>query len=1628
MKITKIALAAIVLLQFTIGLSYAFVNPKAVETGEKDPVYDSLSSLTKGNLFVWELGTGDYLLEQKLVTDHPELAQFFADNSKNTWYVRFNKRTNKPHFLWGAGLKVLNKNANVSVEELDQIGRGLILKYNDLFPVKQDNLVLDKMTGRVAKNSNKHFIRYFIRHNGVDFQRAFIFFRISYGKVIQIGFTGLEEWQWLDTNPAIAKEKALNVSLTFAHLDRKHSMIKEPRLKIVTVSDNPFATAQEAEAKQDYKLVWELLYSFAGVEGTWLSWIDAHSGEVVLFADNTFYANKGKVAGGIFLNSPDTNLDTVPGQNCSGAKDMDPQVMVPFFDVTLRGLPVLNPISSIGGMYRFAGVGQAYSSLDGAYFDANDSWFPTDPDVYAYLNYELDLGTGGVDFVSSSIIQDPTTSAARNAYYHLNRARLLAIQWLENLEWLYTTVPVYVNFQNHCNATWSGAGYGTFYASSCLFAGICSGGNRWICHNSGESASIMMHEWGHGIDNNIGSGQGDISTSEGVGDVMSFFNSHEDCLAPGFLIWDQCCVKPPCTDGIVYAYMANAACRAKGALRSAESYEDQFATNPIATDADCTTDNVMTRCYTCDDWYCGPLSREGHCEGQVLPQAIWDLRKALQAEPQHLINGSWKYTEYLFYGTLAYGAEVYLSILPDNYYDGLLAIDDDDGDLTNGTPHGGLIHDNYGLHDLFVTTPVQTSPHCVASQEPVLTGTVVADLGVQLNWTPVSGADHYVLYWLYAGVNGPAYALYEGSATSFTYETTVAGTYYFAVQAIGADGCPSLMEGTVTKTVGNASVPDLAVSNVSLTDDSPNGNGDGYGDIGETVDFDLELTNQGQITASDINVELVAPSGAVIIIQKDSQYGDIAPGASGMNSTPFRAYLTRTLPCGGNVKFMLKITTAERYMEKQFEVYMGSMTNVYLSDFETALGPEWSLSNDGNSNAQFMRIPDITTSPWYAYPVSPTGALGWNNDPITANNDKVILNTSSFWSDFPKGYDVKMNFWHSYAVEKINDELTLEISTDNGTTWTDLGSKIVTGKYDTQDCLNSAECWSDDNTGNSCLSGAMTEVVVDMNEYLNGNPPRIMWHARSNATCDWWGCPLDDPSDGWMIDDVAFATCKVAENRPLIALYEVAIEDPDPEGNMNGALDQGETVAVILTLKNESLTLGLTNITGVITTDDPGVTILDGDGTFGDLDPNSTGDNAADPFAIKYVGPCKDYIKLLLKLDSDQGAIALEVNVTVGLKTIFEDDAEDGVKPNYTSSGGWIIYNGPYHTSGTKAWYVDNYNWGSEETLDLSVSIPSESAVVLSYNHTYAFEDFYDGVRLYLSDDQGSNWTDLGPYMLSGGYNDTWLYDGDPIWTNSPFIWGNGYPPPTPTWEEVTVDLSDWAGKDVILRWWEFSDANADSCVESGGGYGGVPCQPWPLPTWGDGMLIDDIKITAQTCIYCNFPEFTDTTSNFARYYIRKLQCAGVASGCNATQYCPANLVLRSQMAKFVLMAAQISPAASCTGVFTDVSSSNPFCTFIEKLAETGIASGCTATQYCPSNAVSRAQMAAFLIRAMGLPAASECTEMFTDVTSSNIFCTYIEELANQGVTSGCAPNLYCPNAPVKRDQMSIFLVKAFDL
>ena len=167
--------------------------------------------------------------------------------------------------------------------------------------------------------------------------------------------------------------------------------------------------------------------------------------------------------------------------------------------------------------------------------------------------------------------------------------------------------------------------------------------------------------------------------------------------------------------------------------------------------------------------------------------------------------------------------------------------------------------------------------------------------------------------------------------------------------------------------------------------------------------------------------------------------------------------------------------------------------------------------------------------------------------------------------------------------------------------------------------------------------------------------------------------------------------------------------------------------------------------------------------------------------------------------------------------------------------------------------------------------------------------------------------------------------------------------------------------------------------------------------------------------------------------FIESIFRSGITTGCGSGDYCRDNPVTRAQMAVFLLKGEHgslyVPPA--CSGVFTDVACPGPFTDWVERLAAEGITAGCgTGATYCPDDPVKRQQMAVFLLKTEHGPAYAPpaCVGAFTDVPCPSPFAAWVEQLAAEGITGGCGGGNFCPGSPNTRGQMAVFLTKTFNL
>jgi len=221
-----------------------------------------------------------------------------------------------------------------------------------------------------------------------------------------------------------------------------------------------------------------------------------------------------------------------------------------------------------------------------------------------------------------------------------------------------------------------------------------------------------------------------------------------------------------------------------------------------------------------------------------------------------------------------------------------------------------------------------------------------------------------------------------------------------------------------------------------------------------------------------------------------------------------------------------------------------------------------------------------------------------------------------------------------------------------------------------------------------------------------------------------------------------------------------------------------------------------------------------------------------------------------------------------------------------------------------------------------------------------------------------------------------------------------------------------------FVRQWYNSDGHRDIMLGTGYTHAGGS---WK--TGSDGRhyaAMVFVKICGATAQPISYGGFTDIVNSKFRDDIVWLAEAGITTGCAETRFCPDDLVPRDQMATF-LRRAEGLPAATHDW-FTD-DSTDPHQDNINRVADAGVTRGCDADRYCPKRLVTRGQMASFLARALGLPSTSR--DYFTD-DDGTAHEDAINRLAAAGITPGCATNRFCPRGNVTRAQMAAFLHRSY--
>ena len=157
----------------------------------------------------------------------------------------------------------------------------------------------------------------------------------------------------------------------------------------------------------------------------------------------------------------------------------------------------------------------------------------------------------------------------------------------------------------------------------------------------------------------------------------------------------------------------------------------------------------------------------------------------------------------------------------------------------------------------------------------------------------------------------------------------------------------------------------------------------------------------------------------------------------------------------------------------------------------------------------------------------------------------------------------------------------------------------------------------------------------------------------------------------------------------------------------------------------------------------------------------------------------------------------------------------------------------------------------------------------------------------------------------------------------------------------------------------------------------------------------------------------------------------GITAGCDTDSFCPQQDVTRQEFLTFLWQAAgSPKPTAFGSAIYGDVFEDSCANSAVGWAAEKGITVGCrpaigeTLAEFCPTNIVSRGQIATFLYRYVG--ATHEVADSgFKDVDDDAYYALPVAWMTLHKITTGCSADIFCPQRPATRADAATFIYRA---
>ncbi len=1109
--------------------------------------------------------------------------------------------------------------------------------------------------------------------SGIPVEGERYMFTIGHGNLMSFG---APRWSRIETSPIpdLDPVEAQDRISTYMNLTASDAVeiLEKPKLWFIALRPGPPQAARVPFAGAmgtgySSALVWRVVLSVSGDQGTWVAMVDAHSGEVRAFYDDNKYA---RVKGGVYPESNDGNCPT----GCEQAG-----YPMPFAKVTI-GSSVFTATSA-GAFTCTPAGGSGSTALAGQFFKVVDSCGLVFQQVTC--DADLDLGaSSGTDCTIPAGASNGDTPAARGSYYHLNpNARHPRGLAPPNLP-LTTQVQDNVNINAQCNAFW-GSGQVNFYRS---------GGG---CSNTGELAGIFLHEWGHGLDQNDG-GNFD-NPSEAYADITALLSTHDSCGGRGFQAgncggYGDACLS--CTGVRDLDYLAHT------------PHSPLVPPNVPATPQGF----VTTQCPAGT----GPCGHEVHCEGYVAGETIWDLATRKLTAAGLDLPTSWQLVDKLWYKSrTGSGGNAYNCSLPSSdgcsatsWFSKMRAVDDDDGNLANGTPHAAAIFAAFNDHGIACGTvdsqSNQNSSSCPTIGAPTMSSSIGNGVA-NLSWTPVPNATAYRV--LRNEFNCGAGSTIVATVSGTSYTDTGLGngmTEYYTIQAVGGNAaCDGVLSncqaatpqpfagsvkvsaasfscnGTINVTVTDANIgaSTSSVSLVSNTETTP-----------ETITV-TQISPGSDTYTGTINTTSAAPvhNGVLSVTNGDTitaTYIDAADGGGGLN---IPRNTTASVDCVNPVISKVQATNVT-----------GSSAKITWTTNEPASSavhygptppPGSTTSTAATVLAHGVDISGLTECTNYAYSVDSTDVVG----------NLATDNASGAYYGFTTGHTTQTSYasadtpvpipdnsvvggtstitvTDNRTVQDVNVTINVQHTFDSDLTFT------LTSPTGVAITLANPHGGSGDNYINTVFDDEAASAITGSAPFTGTfRPDSPLYVVDGIPSAGAWQFKAVDrsPQDtgqilNWTLQ-LTYATPGCAAHAVVRSLSSPADTcATGGPGSANGFWDAGEQVQFRINVVNDGA-VALTGASAVVTPLTPGVTMVRDTALFPNIAPGSAADSSTPNFAAHLPSSlaCGAPVSFQVSFRSDQGSWSGTVvkssgQATGGTGRLLNEGFDAGIPATWT--------------------------------------------------------------------------------------------------------------------------------------------------------------------------------------------------------------------------------------------------------------------------------------------------------------------------------------------------------------------------